>query len=191
MKDDDKSDFNEIYNRFLNSDEEKYFKELYVHHYSNVYKMVKGIVADGVVAKDIVDETWLKVLEKKSKLLDDYDSFCGYLFTIAKNEACQYLRKSKWIDRNESDLINNQPDRSQIKSNDEELIFENEDLKKVVRQFLMKLKSNYQDIVLKYYISDMSTKEIAKELHLTDGNVRVQLHRARKKLIKLVNKFVK
>jgi len=57
-----------------------------------------------------------------------------------------------------------------------------------VRTALVSLKEEYQDIIIWYYLDDLSISEIAKMLDKSEGATRVMLYRALKTLRAVINK---
>ena len=57
---------------------------------------------------------------------------------------------------------------------------------KKAREALKKLSKKSQEVLILKEYGDMSYKEIAKILGITEGNVKVRVFRAREQLIKLI-----
>jgi RNA polymerase sigma-70 factor (ECF subfamily) len=65
--------------------------------------------------------------------------------------------------------------------------FENKEL---VNTALEKMPSDESVILTLYYIEDNPAKEIAKILGLTESNIKVKLHRARKRMREILTKLM-
>ncbi|MCI4463404.1 MAG: sigma-70 family RNA polymerase sigma factor [Caldisericum sp.] len=139
------------------------FEMFYNLTYRYVYKIAYAITLSKEDAEDIVQNTYLKIYEKR-KALNDGISVLGYLKRIAVNYALQNARKQdpKFIER--------------------ETKFDSNEYKELIEEALAQLDPKDRSIVTLFYIDNMSTKEIAFLLNESEENIRVRLHRARNKL---------
>lgn len=119
---------------------------------------------------DVVQETFLRYHTYK-KDFESKEHIQSWLYKVAINKAKDIQRKF-WKRKQVSmeDYMATIPfDRSQ----DEELF-----------QAVMALPSKYSIVIHLYYYEDYSIKEIAQQLKLNEGNVKVRLSRARQLLKK-------
>lgn len=119
-------------------------------------------------AEDVVQETFLRYHTYK-KDFESKEHIESWLYKVAINKAKDIQRKF-WKRKQVSmeDYMATIPfDRSQ----DEELF-----------QAVMALPSKYSIVIHLYYYEDYSIKEIAQQLKLNEGNVKVRLSRARQLL---------
>ena len=89
-----KTNLNDLVRRLIRGDEEA-FKELYNGSYRQVFFVVLPIVRDKALAEDIVQDTYLKFLEKLNDL--KVKNVLSYLITIGKNLAINEFNKRKRI----------------------------------------------------------------------------------------------
>ena len=73
---------------------------------------------------------------------------------------------------------------------DEELDTENEVQIQKLQQALTQLKPDEQALVTLFYEEEKNIEEIAYIFHLTESNVKVKLHRIRKKLCNLMKEEI-
>lgn len=73
---------------------------------------------------------------------------------------------------------------------DEELDTENEMQIQKLQQALTQLKPDEQALVTLFYEEEKNIEEIAYIFHLTESNVKVKLHRIRKKLCNLMKEEI-
>lgn len=121
-------------------------------------------------AEDVAQETFLRYHTYK-KDFESKEHIESWLYKVAINKAKDIQRKF-WRRKQVSmeDYMATIPfDRSQ----DEELF-----------QAVMALPSKYSIVIHLYYYEDYSIKEIAQQLKLNEGNVKVRLSRARQLLKK-------
>ena len=71
---------------------------------------------------------------------------------------------------------------------DEKMI--NLDQAKWMLDMLTKINPAYSDILTLRYYYDYTNSEIAKVINITEGNVRVRLHRARKSIKKIIEEEI-
>jgi len=153
------------------------FYEVYEQHYDRVRKFVLASVKNRWVADDLVQETFLRVLQNLSKVRDQA-KITSWIFRIAANLCRDYFRS---------------PGRKMIPLDDNpagELPGESS-LEKEIEQYYMSLWVQEQvdllpepmrQVVLLCDIKGESHHETADILGISVENVKVRLHRARKQL---------
>ena len=139
---------------------------------------------DSDVAGDVVQETFLQALRK----IADYDpqrsSMLVWLTFLSKNNIKKALRAKRrhisydqgWqeIDRHllrAYELIATEPLPDEI--------LEREETAELVRMTLANIPGNYKAVLVERYYQQKALKEIAVSLGVSEGAVRVMLHRAR------------
>jgi len=160
----EKSKFDYIYNKY---------KKLLLHK-------ANGILNDYSLAEDAVSEAFLRVYKNLHKI-DDPDSgkTVSFLATIVKNTAIDLFNQNKniYADIYENDIQDNYSMEEEITS---EIVTDG------MLQVIDKLKDELKDCFLLMYAHNLSYKEIAKTLKITEANVTVRIHRAKKKIIELL-----
>ena len=105
------------------------------------------------------------------------ESFQALLYKIARNLiADHYKRKSSQellIDDDFRDFLTNQPGRDEIGSKEQA---------EEIHKALVMIKEEYQNVIIWYYIEELSVPEIAKIMEKSQGATRVLIHRALKAL---------
>lgn len=142
-----------------------------------------GSVADG---EDLYQETFLTAMEKLEKIEIDQNPR-SYLLTIAvhlwKNKKRKYARRRQLINFESAeqraedgmeavDMNNPLPDEAVAAA----------ELKQQVRECVDSLSDKYRIPICMYYISQLSTKEIAAILKLPEGTVKRRLFAGRKQI---------
>ena len=95
--------------RFKNGDEVA-TGEVFEEYKNLLYFIIATYVSNPSDCDDLLSETFLKAIEHRNEL-NDLSKIKSFLCTIAKNEALQFLRKSKDITINYADEIYGQNDR--------------------------------------------------------------------------------
>jgi len=160
------------------------FWEIYDQNYHPVRKFILSVVRDEWVADDLIQETFLRVQQSIENLRDP-SKLSSWIFRIAYNLCQDHFRQSKRLRKEE------RIDQEETEDFKEALIQRGPDIQKELEQRQMGECVQNQMILLPeslrtvLVLSDMmefSHLEIADILGITVKNVKVRLHRARKKL---------
>jgi len=159
------------------------FGELYDFYAPKVYRFVRLKVDCQETAQDLTSEAFLKIWEYLQEQKRIRERFRSLLYKIARNLVIDFYRAKS----NREILIDELEELSHIEDDQrsDELALRREDMKEV-KQGLAKIKSNYQDVIIWYYIEDMPISEIADILDKKEGTVRVLIHRAKEALKEVV-----
>ena len=143
-------------------------------------------VPDYQDAQDITQEVFIKAYRKLAQLKWPH-RFQSWLYTIAANECKLWLR-SHSKEREQEVPLEDVP-----AENLDELAVRNhsdEDIELTVRSAMETLPDNSQLALSLYYMSDLSTKEVAGFMGISPNHVGVILHRARKQLGERLEKMI-
>ena len=180
-----------IIKRALATGDPKAYNELMKLYRNPLYYMLYEKVGDEELAKDLTIEALGKAFKKLHMYTPDY-VFSTWLFTVARNNCIDYLRKHKlptisidkmMIDedgkRNTFDLKSNDPNPEKIMIKKQRIA--------ILRHIVDQLKPKYRDLVKLRYFKELSYEEIAKTLDVPLGTVKAQLHRSRAQLFKIMS----
>jgi RNA polymerase sigma-70 factor (ECF subfamily) len=160
------------------------FWNIYDQYYAKVRRFILTLVKDEWVADDLIQETFLKI-QNNLKDLKDSSKLSSWIFRIAYNLCQDHFRQLK-RSRNEESI-----DQEEMKDFKEALIQKGPDIQKELEQRQMGecvqdqinlLPESMRTVLLLFDIMEFSHQEIADILGSTVKNVKVRLHRARKKL---------
>lgn len=152
----------------------EYFDEFYESTKRGVYSASYAIVQDHGIAEDVLQETYLRFLEKLPSLHQDR-SILAYLMKTAQNLSLNIVKERNRFD----DGV----DITKMKTEDpppqDDYIFS-----------IMKrtLKPKETQIVILHVIKDMTHEQIAEALHKPLGTVLWTYHNAIEKLRKEIDK---
>jgi RNA polymerase sigma-70 factor (ECF subfamily) len=150
-----------------------------------VFTIVLKIVESKEDAEDIMQEIFIKVFKSIQQFREDAE-FSTWLYRIAYNTTLSELRKRKlfftsindeFISVNESFTEENEGEETEIK-----LQYLDKALKKLLPDEIFLLTLHYMD--------GQSVENIGKISNLTISNVKVKLHRIRKKLALEIQKLM-
>ena len=156
-----------------------------------IYFMLYEKVGDQELAKDLTIEALGKAFKKLHLYTPDF-AFSTWLYTIARNNCIDYLRKHKpntvSIDRMmlDQDGKRNTFDIKSDDPNPEKLMIAKQRIA-ILRQIVDQLKPKYRDLVKLRYFKELSYDEIAEILDVPLGTVKAQLHRSREQLFKIMS----
>lgn len=163
------------------SDREK-FEYLYDRYKNLLMHKAVSILRDHMLAEDAVSEAYLRIYKNLDKIEDPASNrSAAFCVTITKNVALTMLKKRS----------KETPDAFEIDRPDEhdmELTVLNEITSDEVYTVLGKLDEEARNIFVLKFAYDLPHKEIAKTLGLTENNVTVKLHRAKKRLSEILVK---
>ena len=155
------------------------FGELYDIYITRIYRFIRLKVDSQENAQDLTSEAFLKMWkyfqEKRIR-----QSFQALLYKIARNLIIDFYRNRAIREITIKDELE---EFSKIEDDrrTDDLVLKKEEIREV-KNALVRIKSNYQDVIVWYYIDDLSISEIAEILNKKEGTVRVLIHRAVKSL---------
>ncbi len=159
-----------------------------VERYQNmVYSLALKLLKKPEDAEEMAQDTFVKAYQK----LDTYEGkskFSTWLYSITYNACISELRKRR-IDFKSLD------DR-QISDQDEQRMYDyfsetkKEDQDKYLNLALGKLPEDDQVLVTLYYYENQSMDEISTITGLTVSNIKVKIHRARKKMYEILHEML-
>ena len=180
-----------LINRALASGDPKAYNELMKLYRDPIYFMLYEKVGDQELAKDLTIEALGKAFKKLHMYTPDY-TFSTWLYTVARNNCIDYLRKNKLptisIDRMmlDEDGKRNTFDLKSKDPNPESMMIKKQRIA-ILRQIVDQLKPKYRDLVKLRYFKEFSYEEIATLLEIPLGTVKAQLHRSREQLFKIMS----
>jgi len=132
--------------------------------YADYFRMVHAVLLGRVPRRDVDDlaqDVFLTAFTRM-KGLREPEAFGGWLATIARNRATDHLRRS----HEQVELPDDLPGGEAIEAETFAML-----------DTIRKLPEAYRETLLMRLVEGMSGAEIAKRTGLTDGSVRVNLHR--------------
>ncbi len=151
--------------------------------FSLAFKMMKSREE----AEEVSQDTFIKAFKNLSKFKGDA-KFSTWLYRIAYHTILDTLKKNK---KHENTFEINEVTFNQIQS--VEHILEGiarKERSKVMDACLLKLAEDERAILWMFYYDELSLKEIIEVTSLSEANLKVKLHRARKKLLTIVKENV-
>lgn len=160
-----------------------------VDKYQNlVYTLALKLLKKPEDAEELAQDTFIKAFQK----IESYggkSKFSTWLYSITYNACISELRKRR--------IEFKSLDDRQISDQDEQKMHDyyretkKEDQEKYLNMALEKLPEDDQVLVTLYYYENQSMDEISVITGLTVSNIKVKIHRARKRMYLLLNEMLK
>ena len=151
--------------------------------YSLAYKMTKNKEESEEVSQD----TFIKAYKNLNKFKGE-SKFSTWLYRIAYHTSLDQIKKNKI---NNATFEIHEVTLNQIQSADDILQgIERKDRAKIMDECLLRLPEEERSILWMFYYDELSLKEIVEVTSLSEANVKVKLHRARKRLLTIVEENV-
>lgn len=174
-------DIESIIERAIGGDAEA-FGRLYDLYADRIYRHVyyrTGSIED---ARDLTQEVFMRAWQALPKYKRTTTPFLGWLFTISHNRVIDYYRTKKDFAYLNDAIIIKDPEA------DPELLAEASFNQQEVRRAILQLPQEQQQVILMSFIEGFEYSEIAAVLHKSEGNIRVIIHRALKKMHEIMSK---
>jgi RNA polymerase sigma-70 factor (ECF subfamily) len=155
---------------------------IYNSFYRFVYRDIYFLVLDHEATKDIIQESFLKMIISGPKT-KHATNMKGWVKQVTRNTALDWLRKNKRPGINKTS-INTLEEIIAIHELDAAKKVEDKLRKKLLHQTIAELKPDYRTLLMLYYFEEKSYKEISQLLQLSEQVIAQRLARARKKLYK-------
>lgn len=150
-------------------------EDLYGAYFNDIYRFVFSLTKNRSLTEDIVQETFTRAYLNLDGFKNQPNK--AWLFTVSRNIFYDHLRKNRRMVDIEYDfsII---PDTV---SSPEEKLFKKENIQKV-REEIMNLRENYRDALICFYVKELTYKEAAIEMNVTESNFKSILFRAKQSL---------
>ncbi len=174
-------------NKVLNNDVNAY-ASLVDMHKDMVFTIALKIVRNREDAEEIAQDVFVKAYQSLATFKKE-SKFSTWLYRIVYNTAISKTRKKQFgtTDLN-YDIVENY---SEDDINEDLNRLDNNEQKKVINTVLKKLNPEDHMLVTLYYFKEYSIEEISEIVNISQSNVKVKLHRIRKKLYGEIQKFIK
>jgi RNA polymerase sigma-70 factor (ECF subfamily) len=154
------------------------FLEVYDQHYDRVKKFILAMVKDQWTADDLIQETFMKVGDRMHTLKDPA-KISSWIYRIAYNLCQDHFRSLK---REKPTTRDFGSPLEMIECVPPQGALEQHQMGVCVQDKMNLLPDPLRTVLVLYDVVEMSHKEIAAILDISVENVKVRIHRARKKL---------
>ena len=169
----------EFYRLFLEGDNTG-FEELVIKHKNNLIYFLQRFGLNFADAEDLAQDAFVEILLNKERYKLG-KGFKTYLYTIAHNKAVDFIRKA---DREV--LVDEHPETEDDFLIEQYVITEERKLE--LNKAIKELKADEQELIYLAEFEELSYKEICDVMKLSLPQVKVKLHRVRKRLEKILQR---
>ncbi|MBT8400183.1 MAG: sigma-70 family RNA polymerase sigma factor [Rhodothermia bacterium] len=172
------------------------FEQLVRQESPRLFRVIVRIVGDDDEARSVMQETFLQAYQRLDTFRGE-SKLTTWLYAIGINLSRAALRKARRYNTlEEQDIDRLQPSFNRGMFADESRDWspldrvQKSELQRVVREAIDRLPDDYRIVVTLRDIRELSTTEVAQMLDISEGAVRVRLHRARRALKKLIDPHI-
>lgn len=156
------------------------FGQLYDKYQSGIYRFIYLKVGRREEAEDLTHQVFLKSWRNISNYSFKGFPFSSWLYSIARNQVIDFYRLKKEVV--ELDSI------AELKTeNDSQIYFDKKNDLARVKNAILELNDEQQNVIILRFIEDFSISETAMALDKSESAVKLLQHRAIKKLKKLID----
>jgi len=162
---------------------------LYKSFYGKMATVCMRYAKNKEEAYDILQEGFVKVFEKL-KHFEKKGSLEGWIRRIMSNTAIDHIRKKKdfYLSSNDSYELDSMVDDSEIDVELEQLLNMRVE---IIIALIQNLSPAYRTVFNMYVLENMTHKEIADYLKISEGTSKSNLAKAKQKLKEMVETYIK
>lgn len=152
-----------------------------------VYTLTLRMMKNREEAEEVAQDTFIKAYKSLSKFKGD-SKFSTWIYKIAYHTSLDRLKKNR---KHFNDVPIDEFTEHQIKTIDNALFkLEKEEQSKAIQNCIALLPSEDSFLLTLYYFDEMTLDEIAKTVNLKTNNIKVKIHRSRKKLATVLKRHL-
>jgi RNA polymerase sigma factor (sigma-70 family) len=161
-----------------NTNQEAQFREIYSAYSPKIHRLCLGYTGDSMIADDLMQEIFIKIWQNYEKFRGE-SQISTWIYRIAMNTCLQHLRSDK--SKYKTDI-----DKTVILREDET------DEKEQQIQLLHKCISELSEadrVIITLVLEEVPYNEIAEVTAISEGNLRVKIHRIKQQLSTIYAKY--
>ena len=149
-----------------------------------VFSLALKVVKNREEAEEVSQDTFIKSLQK----FKGDSKFSTWLYKIAYNNCMDRVKR---ISRSYNTDAIDEVVENRIKATDDVMkTIERKERALIIKECLLELPEDERSILWFFYFEELSLKEITEVTAYSENNVKVKLHRARKKLLAVIENKV-
>ncbi len=161
----------------------KEFNEIVVPLNEKLYRYAFRFLMDADMSKDAVQDVFVKLWKLREKL-QSVNNIEAFAVRVTRNHCLDMIKARHTISMDVNDFYK---DRISDDSNPEQELFKS-DTMKMLNEIIYELGEPHRSVLQMKDVEGYSNEEIGDVLGLSEGNVRVVLSRARKKVRESIEK---
>lgn len=154
------------------------FEEIYTAYQERIYRFLYRLCSDRDVAEELTQETFYRAFQSFSRYKGNSTLFT-WLASIAKHTYYTYLRRNRrMIDsislESALEFYCAEEESGRLLGEQQE-----QELYVVMRDWIAALPEKYRDVILLRIYADMSFKQVAETMNITENSAKVLFFRAK------------
>ena len=167
----------ELIDKIRSDQKSVYFEILYERYYAKVLDKCYSFVKNRALAKELTDDIFSKTFEKMSGF-KQMSSFSSWLYALTYNYCIDYLRVKKKLNYPEWNRDNEIPEILDETAEDvEEYSYDN------LMEVMEEIHPEEKALLLMKYQDNLSLKQIAESLRISEDATKMRLKRARSRVV--------
>lgn len=172
------------------------FRLLYKHYAGLIMSHCYRYITDMAVAKDILQETMIKLLESRKNIrFEHFGTLYSWLLKVSSNLCINYLNSfniGKIITVDDDEILDNIANNVSIYDENEESLESLLDLLSgdEFNSIISQLPDGYRVVFVMYALEGFSHKEIAQKLCIKERSSSSQYHRAKIEIKRIILEWI-
>mgnify|MGYP000877341210 CR=1 FL=1 len=159
---------------------------LYMQTYQKNYYVALRYMKQEDTAQDVLQDAYIKAFNNLEQL-QDAEKFPGWMARIVTTTALDELKKRKIVlfsqIQNEDDEVGMEEILEDERTDTQpELAIDQKETKRLVQEMIDTLSEEQKMCIMMYYVEEMSVKEIAQTLNVSENTVKSRLNYGRKNI---------
>jgi RNA polymerase sigma-70 factor (ECF subfamily) len=146
------------------------FESIYSRDWQKIFRLCMGYVNDTDAAKDLTQETFIKIWKQLPNFRND-SSVGTWIYRIASNTCLRQIQKDNKMPKSVL------PAQFLVETPQKDTEYDITSLYQYISELM-----EVDRIIISLELEDVNQKEIAKIVGISEGNVRVRVHRIKEKL---------
>lgn len=149
--------------------------------YQRIFRYILSMIRDTAEAEDLTQETFLRAYRGRDSLRDE-GAQTTWLYRIATHVCLDRMRRYARRNPKEVDIDIDQVDIAEPDEPSLQKVIEQDEMTACVQGYLNRLPDSYRAAIMLHDMHELTSPEIAQLLDVSLANVKIRLHRARRKL---------
>lgn len=158
---------------------------LFENYKNRLYTFFLRMTRDGALSEDLIQNVFEKVIKYRSTYREEYP-FRAWIYQIARNVHIDHHRKQKMKFSEHIDLANMPMYAERADRN-----LERDEMSMQIKEAISRLKPEFQEVILLTRFERMKYSEVAQIQGITEGAVKVRVHRAVKQFKEIYHKIAR
>jgi RNA polymerase sigma factor (sigma-70 family) len=156
------------------------FDRALARHHGRIFTFATYLLSSRVEAEDVTQEVFVKLWRSGDAVPPERVG--AWLLRVTRNACFDHLRRRRWQRRFTTVDPGDPPPDTASRAPGPEVLAAASELGRRLLESLARLGEPHRSIVILRHVEGLSCREIGEVVDMTEGSVRVALHRARRRL---------